>query len=82
MEARVRQAAQEALAEGRPRTLHYSLREEGEDAIGVLGAVGCVLILLAAWLWGRLRSDRLADYAPPAIFGVALLGVLFLLYLT
>ncbi len=36
LEARVRQAAQEVLAEGRPRTFHYSLREEGEDAIGML----------------------------------------------
>jgi len=36
LEARVRQAAQEVLAEGRPRVLHYSLREEGYDAIGML----------------------------------------------
>lgn len=49
--------------------------------VGVLGAVGYIGIL-AAWLWGRLRSDRLADYAPLAILGMALFGVLFSLYLT
>ncbi len=49
--------------------------------VGVLGAVGYIGIL-AAWLWGRLRSDRLAGYAPLAIFGMALFGVLFSLYLT
>jgi uncharacterized membrane protein len=47
----------------------------------VLGAIGYVLIL-AAWLWGRLRSDGLARYAPLAVFGMSLIGVLFSLYLT
>lgn len=36
LEMRIRQAAQEALVEGRARTLHYSLREEGKNAIGML----------------------------------------------
>jgi len=49
--------------------------------VGVLGVIGYVLIL-AAWLWGRLRSDRLADYAPLALFGITVFGVLFSLYLT
>jgi uncharacterized membrane protein len=49
--------------------------------IGVLGAVGYVGIL-AAWIWGRLRSDWLADYVPLAIFGMTLFGTLFSLYLT
>jgi uncharacterized membrane protein/thiol-disulfide isomerase/thioredoxin len=49
--------------------------------VGVLGAVGYIGIL-ATWLWGRLCSDRLADYAPLALFGITVFGVLFSLYLT
>jgi uncharacterized membrane protein len=49
--------------------------------VGVLGAVGYIAIL-AAWLWGRLGRGRLADLAPLAVFGAALFGVLFSLYLT
>jgi uncharacterized membrane protein len=49
--------------------------------IGVLGVVGYILIL-AAWMWKRLRSDRLAMYASLAIFGMAFFGTLFSLYLT
>jgi len=49
--------------------------------IGVLGVIGYILIL-AAWLWKRLRSDRLARYASLAIFGMAFFGTLFSLYLT
>jgi len=57
--------------------------------VGVLGALG-YLAILAAWLYGRWRSDRppettgrrLARYAPVAVFGMALFGVLFSLYLT
>jgi uncharacterized membrane protein len=49
--------------------------------VGVLGAAGYIAIL-AVWLWGRFGSGRLADYAPPAIYGMALFGVLFSLYLT
>jgi xanthine dehydrogenase accessory factor len=36
LEARVRQLAQETLADGQPRTVHYALQEEGPDAIGTL----------------------------------------------
>ncbi len=49
--------------------------------VGVLGVIGYVAIL-AAWLWGRFRSDWLADYAPLAILGMTLFGTLFSLYLT
>jgi uncharacterized membrane protein len=49
--------------------------------VGLLGMAGYVAIL-AAWLWGRFRSDRLADYAPLAIQAMAVLGVLFSVYLT
>jgi uncharacterized membrane protein len=43
--------------------------------------IGYVAILVA-WLWGRFRSDRLADYAPLAVHGMAIFGALFSLYLT
>ncbi|MCL4300975.1 MAG: XdhC family protein [Anaerolineae bacterium] len=36
LEARIRKAALETLIEGQPRTVHYTLREEGQDAIGML----------------------------------------------
>ncbi len=49
--------------------------------IGVLGVIGYVAIL-AAWLWGRFRVDPLARYAPLVVFGLALVGTLFSLYLT
>ena len=49
--------------------------------IGVLGAAGYVLIL-ATWTWKRLRSDWLGGFASRIIFGMALLGTLFSLYLT
>ena len=49
--------------------------------VGVLGAAG-YLAILAAWLWGRFGSGQLADYAPPAMFGLSLFGVLFSVYLT
>ncbi len=49
--------------------------------VGLLGAIGYIAILVA-WLWGYFRSDRLADYAPLAIHGMALFGVLFSIYLT
>lgn len=49
--------------------------------VGLFGMMGYVAIL-AAWLWGRFRSDRLADYAPLAVHGMAIFGVLFSLYLT
>lgn len=49
--------------------------------IGVLGVIG-YLGMLALWLWGRLRDDALARYVPVLLFGMALFGVLFSLYLT
>jgi len=49
--------------------------------VGLLGMIGYVAIL-AAWLWGRFRADRLADYAPLAVHGMTVLGVLFSIYLT
>lgn len=36
LEARIRQAAQQTLAEGRPKLVHFALQEEGPDAIGTL----------------------------------------------
>jgi len=36
LEERVRQEAVQAIAEGRPRIVHYRLAEEGPDAIGML----------------------------------------------
>lgn len=49
--------------------------------IGVLGAIG-YLAILVAWLWGRLKSAPLTRHAPLVIFGLALVGTLFSLYLT
>jgi uncharacterized membrane protein len=49
--------------------------------VAVLGVVGYVAIL-AAWAWGRFGWGRLAELAPLALFGMALLGTLFSIYLT
>jgi uncharacterized membrane protein len=49
--------------------------------VAVLGVMGYVAIL-AAWAWGRLGWGRLAELAPLALFGLALLGTLFSIYLT
>lgn len=49
--------------------------------IGVLGLIGYGVIL-ALWGWPRLRQDDLAKAAPKLIFGLAVAGVLFSLYLT
>lgn len=49
--------------------------------IGVLGAIG-YLAILVAWLWGRLKSAPLTRHAPLVVFGLALAGTLFSLYLT
>ncbi len=49
--------------------------------VGLVGAVGYIAIL-AAWLWRRLRSDALAKIAGPVLFGMALFGTLFSIYLT
>jgi uncharacterized membrane protein/thiol-disulfide isomerase/thioredoxin len=49
--------------------------------VGVLGVIG-YLAILAAWLYPRLRRNRIAAYMPVLVFGMALFGVLFSLYLT
>ncbi|MBI1295559.1 vitamin K epoxide reductase [bacterium] len=49
--------------------------------IGILGLAGYTLILIA-WAWSRMQQDPLAVYAPKALFGFALVGVFFSLYLT
>lgn len=53
----------------------------GVIPVGLVGLAG-YLALVVAWAWGRLREDRLAALAPVAIFGMALFGVLFSIYLT
>jgi uncharacterized membrane protein len=49
--------------------------------VGLLGAAGYIAIL-AAWLVGRLRWGWLSTYAPAALFGMALFGTVFSIYLT
>jgi len=49
--------------------------------VAVLGVMGYVAIL-AAWAWGRFGRGRLAEWAPLALFGMALFGTLFSIYLT
>ncbi len=49
--------------------------------VGVLGLAGYCAILIS-WLWATLRKDRIAEIAPLAIFGMALFGTLFSIYLT
>jgi uncharacterized membrane protein len=49
--------------------------------IAVLGVMGYVAIL-AAWAWGRFGRGRLAELMPLVLFGLALFGVLFSIYLT
>jgi uncharacterized membrane protein len=49
--------------------------------IGVVGSIGYIAILVA-WLWRRLRTDALAKIAGPILFGMALFGTLFSVYLT
>ncbi len=53
----------------------------GVVPVGLLGAVGYIGIL-AAWVLARMGRGRLAQLAPVAIFGMALFGVLFSIYLT
>ncbi len=53
----------------------------GVIPVGLLGAAGYVAIL-AAWIYQRLRQDRLAGYMPVAILGMAAFGTLFSVYLT
>jgi uncharacterized membrane protein len=49
--------------------------------IGVLGTIGYIAIL-ATWAWRRFRSDSLSRIAGPVMFGMALFGTLFSVYLT
>jgi uncharacterized membrane protein len=49
--------------------------------IGLLGALGYIAILVT-WLWRRFRSDQLARIAGPVMYGMALFGTLFSIYLT
>jgi uncharacterized membrane protein len=49
--------------------------------IGVVGALGYIAIL-GAWIWRRLRSDAFSKVAGPIMFGMALFGTLFSIYLT
>ena len=53
----------------------------GVVPVGLLGAVGYIGILIA-WFLGRTGRGRLARLVPVAIFGMALFGVLFSIYLT
>ncbi|NJD58074.1 MAG: vitamin K epoxide reductase [Anaerolineae bacterium] len=49
--------------------------------IGLVGAVGYIAILVA-WLWRRTRHDSFSRIAGPVMFGMALFGTLFSVYLT
>ena len=49
--------------------------------IGIMGMVGYILILLA-WVIGRMSNHRLAAYASLASLGMTSFGVLFSIYLT
>jgi uncharacterized membrane protein/thiol-disulfide isomerase/thioredoxin len=49
--------------------------------IGVLGLIG-YLAIFAGWFYPRLRADRIAQFAPLVVFGMALFGVIFSIYLT
>lgn len=49
--------------------------------VGLLGAMGYVGIL-AAWFVGRQNWGWLSTYAPAALFGMALFGTVFSVYLT
>ncbi len=49
--------------------------------VALLGALAYVGIL-ALWLWGEVGQGPLVDLAPVGLFGLALTGTLFSLYLT
>lgn len=53
----------------------------GVVPVGLLGALG-YLAILAAWIVARLRDGAFARLAWLAIFGMALFGVIFSIYLT
>lgn len=49
--------------------------------IGLAGAMG-YLAILVAWVWHHFRIDSFARIAGPAMYGMALFGTLFSIYLT
>jgi uncharacterized membrane protein len=49
--------------------------------VGALGLAGYAL-MVAAWLTGRLAGGRVAEQGRLALFGLAVLGTLFSIYLT
>jgi uncharacterized membrane protein len=49
--------------------------------VGLLGAAGYIAIL-AAWFGARQKWGWLSQYAPVALFGMALFGTIFSIYLT
>ena len=49
--------------------------------IGLVGAFGYIAILVT-WLWRRFRTDSLSKIAGPVMYGMALFGTLFSIYLT
>jgi uncharacterized membrane protein/thiol-disulfide isomerase/thioredoxin len=49
--------------------------------IGVMGLAGYVAIMVA-WLVARFAKDKIADFAALSMFGMAVFGVLFSIYLT
>jgi uncharacterized membrane protein len=53
----------------------------GVIPIGLMGAFGYIAILIT-WLWRRFRTDSLSKIAGPVMYGMALFGTLFSIYLT
>ena len=53
----------------------------GVVPVGLVGAIGYIAILVT-WVWRRIRTDSLARAAGPIMFGMALFGTLFSIYLT
>jgi uncharacterized membrane protein len=49
--------------------------------IGLVGAIGYIAILVA-WAWRCFKTDAFARIAGPVMFGMALFGTLFSIYLT
>jgi uncharacterized membrane protein len=49
--------------------------------IGVVGAIGYIAILFT-WLWRRFRTDSLSRISGLIMYGMALFGTLFSIYLT
>ncbi len=49
--------------------------------IGLVGAIGYIAILVT-WLWRHYRTDSFSKIAGPAMYGMALFGTLFSIYLT